>query len=119
VELVNGPELYAYLAGGSATTNPDDLAWSDEVAAAINAAATHELELLPEEPEPVAGTPAWDDLHAHALMAGAETYKRREAPFGIAGFDVQGGAIRMSADDLKPLRAAIARWHRSGGIAVA
>ena len=115
MELITGPELYGYIAGGSATTNPDDLAWSDEVAAAVNAAATHEL-----EGEPIAElSPAWHDLHAHALMAGAETYKRREAPFGIAGFDVQGGAIRMSADDLKPLRAAIARWHRSGGIAVA
>jgi hypothetical protein len=120
VDLITGPELYAHVAPGQ-TASAEDAAFAVDVAAAVNAATTRLLEVAPEvEPLIVDGT--WEglpDLHVAALEAGSARWKRREAPFGIAGFDVQGGAVRLAADDMKPIRAAVDRWHRSAGYAIA
>jgi len=114
--FVTGPELYAYVAGSTAGHAPADLApWADEVALAVNAAVNHALD-LPDGT--LLSAEALADLHVAALAIGAERMKRREAPFGIAGFDVSGGAVRLSADDLAAGRVAIARWATYGTVGV-
>jgi alpha-D-ribose 1-methylphosphonate 5-triphosphate synthase subunit PhnI len=115
VDFLTGPELLAYVAGDT-TPAADDGAWADDVAAAVNAALTRELDYPVDtvmSPESVA------DLHVAALAIGAERMKRREAPFGIAGYDVSGGAVRISGDDLAAGRVAIVRWAYSATVGLA
>jgi len=114
LELISGETLLAYVAGGTATT-PDDAAWADTVAIAVNAAVSHEL-ALPEDA--LLDDAAIYDLEVAALAIGAERMKRREAPFGIAGFDVSGGAIRISGDDLAAGRVAITRYATYGTVGI-
>ena len=114
LQLITGPELLAYVKG-STTGAPDDAPWADLVASAVNAAVTRELDLV--EGQELAAE-ALADLHVAALAIGAERMKRREAPWGIAGFDVSGGAIRISGDDLAAGRVAIVRWATYGTVGI-
>lgn len=108
MDWITGAELLAYVAG-TTTPGADDAAWADDVAAAVNAAVTHELDYPVTYVDPLP-LDMVSDLHVAALAIGAERMKRREAPFGIAGYDVSGGAVRLSADDLMAGRVAITRW---------
>lgn len=113
---MTGPELFAYVAGSTAGHAPADMApWADAVAAAVNAAMNRVLD-LPEGA--VLGADAIADLHVAALAIGAERMKRREAPFGIAGFDVSGGAVRLSGDDMAAGRVALQRWGTYGTVGI-
>lgn len=115
LELITGAELYSYVSGATGSASADDAAWAQAVADATNAAIEHELgPTVDPMPEGMAA-----DLRVAAFAIGAERYKRREAPFGVAGYDVSGGAIRLSADDLKAGRVALERWSYAGGIGVA
>lgn len=116
LELITGDELYAYV-GGTGTPTADDAAFLELIAASVNGAADRHLEY----PTDTALLPAGclEDMHRGALAIGAEQWKRREAPFGIAGFDVSGGAVRLSADDLRAGRSAWERWAPTGGVGVA
>lgn len=109
----------AYTDPASAT--PADIAWADDVAAAISAGfdarligawgddgADPPLPLPPPTPLPA-------ELEVAALNAGVELYKRREAPFGPTGYvDIQGSAIRLARDYLEAVAPIIARYATVG-----
>ena len=111
-----------HVAGSTAAAaNPADAPWAELVAEATNTALARELD-YPLTLNPLIVSPAWAghaDAKVAALDCAAHRWKRREAPFGIAGYDVSGSAIRLTADDLKPARAFIARWGYQAGMAFA
>jgi hypothetical protein len=50
-------------------------------------------------------------------MAGGEAYKRREAPFGVTGYnDMEGNAIRLARDYLEGVKPVIDRYGNGPGI---
>jgi hypothetical protein len=102
-----------------ASAKPADIAWADDVAAAISAGFDKRLEGawgydVDELPLP-APTPLPAELELAALNAGVELYKRREAPFGPTGYvDIQGSAIRLARDYLEAVAPIIARYATVG-----
>ena len=119
---ITGAELLAHVAGSTAAAaDPADTPWAELVAASINADITRELG-YPPEVAPLIVVPewaGWAPIKEAALRAGALRWKYLESPFGIAGYDVSGSAIRLPNDDLKPAREAIARWGYQAGWAFA
>ena len=57
-------------------------------------------------------------VHRAALQVGAELFKRKDAPFGVAGFG-EFGPIRLGADVMRSVTALLEpyRGHRAIGIA--
>jgi hypothetical protein len=114
--LITGAQLLAYVAGSSAPTSPDETTFADLVAQAISGAIVHEVgrdvDTPPTDPVELA------ELTSAAYIAGSERWKRREAPFGVAGFGVDGAAVRIGADDLAGVRAILARWSPAAGVGV-
>lgn len=53
------------------------------------------------------------------LQVAAETYNRKDAPFGIAGTTEQFGPIRLSADALKAVTSLLQPYRYAGGVALA
>jgi len=107
VEFVTSAEILSYVGVKSPTT--EDTAWSVACAAAVNDRITVRL----NGAEIVDPPPA--ELHTAAIMAGGETYKRREAPFGITGFsDIEGNAIRISRDYIDSISPIISRYSVPG-----
>jgi hypothetical protein len=98
-----------------AAASSADAAWAGECAAAVNAGLDRRLDgsswVAPLiEPEVL---PA--ELVLAARYAGVETYKRREAAFGLTGFvDLQGAAIRIARDYLEAVAPIIARYATVG-----
>jgi hypothetical protein len=114
--LITGAQLLAYVAGASAPTSPDETTFADMVASAVSAAIVHEIGWTTDDPAPAAGV--LDDLTSAAYIAGSERWKRREAPFGVAGFGADGSAVRITADDLAGVRVILARWTPGAGVGV-
>lgn len=118
--LIDGPAVLAYV--GKATPTPAEEARADAVAATINAAVTTRLdwpdgtiedrngELIPAR---VATADETAELTEAALLAAAELWARRAAPFGITGYaDADGAALRVGTDPLLGVAGMIDR-HRS------
>ena len=81
-------------------------------AAAVNAGIDHRLtgSTVPG----VAAAPSSEVLWL-ARGAGVETYKRREATFGLTGYvDLQGAAIRVARDYLEAVAPQLARYATFG-----
>jgi hypothetical protein len=61
--------------------------------------------------------PLPSELQTAATMAGGEAYKRREAPFGVTGYnDMEGNAIRLARDYLEGVKPVIDRYGNGPGI---
>jgi hypothetical protein len=88
-----------------------ETAWATACANAVNDGISVRLNgALILDPYPA-------ELTTAALMAGGEAFKRREAPFGITGFnDMEGNAIRLARDYLDGVRPVIDRYGAGPGI---
>jgi hypothetical protein len=107
VEWVTAEEIIAG-AGVGSSPSPADTEWAEASAAAVNAGYDHAL-------EGTAVTGLEPELRWSARVAGIETYKRKEATFGLTGYvDLQGAAIRIARDYLEAQRPIIGRYATFG-----
>lgn len=89
---------------------PADTEWAEACAAAVNAGLDKRL-----EGSLYIAPPAPPELLWVASTCGVESYKRREAVFGLTGYvDLQGAAIRVSRDYLEAAAPIIARYATLG-----
>jgi len=109
VLFVEPDAILAYV--GIKTPTTDETAWAEACAAAVNDGIVVRLNgAAIIDPPP-------SELTTAALMAGSEAFKRREAPFGITGFnDIEGNAIRLARDYLDSIRPVIDRYSAGPGI---
>jgi hypothetical protein len=96
-------------AGVKLPASQPDVDWASACAGAVDAG----LNLRLEGWEPF--DPLNAELHWVAVGAGVESYKRREAVFGVTGYsDLQGVAIRVARDYLDAYAPIIARYTVPG-----
>lgn len=102
-------------ASDPASAKPADREWAEACAGAVSAGFDRKMEgsvwvdplIYPAELPP--------ELTAAARLAGVESFKRREAVFGVTGYvDLQGAAIRVSRDWLEAVAPIIARYATVG-----
>lgn len=107
--FVEPEEILAYV--GIKTPTDEETAWADACAKAVNDGIVLRLNgATITDPPP-------HELTTAALMAGGEAFKRREAPFGITGFnDIEGNAIRLARDYLDGVKPVIDRYGAGPGI---
>ena len=107
--FVEPEAILAYV--GVKSPTDDETAWATACSNAVNDGITVRLNgAVIIDPPP-------HELATAALMAGGEAYKRREAPFGITGFnDIEGNAIRLSRDYLDGVKPVIDRYGAGPGI---
>jgi len=105
---------------GNANPTTEDSEWADAAASAVNAGIDRRIEgspiVAPPIDPPVPVDPAaFPELLVAASYAGVETYKRKEAAFGLTGYvDLQGAAIRVARDYLEAVAPIIARYATFG-----
>jgi hypothetical protein len=88
-----------------------DTAWAGECARAVNAAIDAYLGVVPD-PIPQA---MYDEVRGNALTAGGDAYRRRDAPFGMAGYsDVSGISERVARDYINGILPQLDRWRTIG-----
>ena len=108
---VTGDEILQHVR--VAAPKPDDVSWADECASAVSHGIDNYLGVQPD-PLPVG---MYEEVRANALTAGGDAYRRRDAPFGMAGYsDVSGISERVARDYLNGIYPQLDRW-RSIGIA--
>jgi hypothetical protein len=108
---VTGTEILAHVRVTSPTA--DDAAWADECARGVSHGIDNYLGVQPD-PLPVG---LYDEVHANALTAGGDAYRKRDTPFGMAGYsDAAGISERVARDYLNGVYPQLDRW-RSIGIA--
>jgi hypothetical protein len=107
--FVEPDAILAYV--GIKSPSADETAWAIACAAAVNEGINVRLNgAIILDPIPA-------ELKTAATMAGGEAFKRREAPFGITGFnDIEGNAIRLARDYLDSVRPVIDRYSNGPGI---
>lgn len=106
--FVNAAQILAYV--GVKTPGEIETRWAELCADAVNEGIAIRLNGAPiTEPPP-------RELVTVAIMAGGDCYKRREAPFGVASFDGQGEAVRLSRDYLDGVKPTIDRYSAGPGI---
>ena len=107
--FVEPDAILAYV--GIKAPTPDETAWAVACATAVNNGIDVRLNgAIYLDPPP--------ELITAATMAGGEAFKRREAPFGITGFnDIEGNAIRLARDYLDSVRPVIDRYSNGPGMA--
>ena len=109
MEWTTGPEVLAYV--GITAPTAGESTWADAIALAVSAGIDVRLNGAVVPPE---GIP---EVEVAALMAGAEAFRRRTAPFGVTGYsDLQGVAIRVARDYLDGVRPLVDRWGAGPGI---
>lgn len=109
MEFVTAAEILEY-AGVKSPTDSES-AWAETVAKAVNDGIIVRLNGASVL------NPAASELHLAAVYAGGEAYKRREAPFGVTGFeDMEGRAIRLARDYLEGAKPIIDRYSAGPGI---
>lgn len=110
---VTGAAILAH--AGVTTPTAGESAWADACAKAVSAGIDARLAWADR---PVT-TPPWapsqaatDEIIGNALTAGAEAYARKQAPFGVTGYqDLQGAAVRVARDYLEGIRPQLDRWR--------
>jgi len=117
VEWVTGPAILAH--ARVPAPDADTAAWADTCASAVNAALDRRLawaDVPVTDPPWTPPVAASDELEAIALLAGAEAFARRGAPFGVTGYsDLQGIAIRVARDYVEGVQPQIDRWRYVAG----
>lgn len=106
--FVEATEILTYVGVKSPTDAETE--WAQVCADAVNDGITVRLNGA------VITNPVPHELHTAAIMAGGETYKRREAPFGVTGFADSEGAIRLARDYLEGVKPMIDRYGNGPGI---
>lgn len=106
--FVSAEEILAYVGKQSPTEYESE--WAKDCAKAVNAGITIRLNGAPITNPPPA------ELKTIAKMAGGDAFKRREAPFGVAAFDGQGEAMRLTRDYLDGVKPSIDRYGAGPGI---
>lgn len=95
---------------GVKVPSPEDSEWASVCADAVNAGFDVALEDAIYVAPPLPAELLWA-----ASVCGVETYKRREATFGLTGYvDLQGAAIRIARDYLEAQRPILARYATPG-----
>lgn len=102
---VTGAEILTHAGAdaGGVTPTPDDEAWADTCAAAIEAeiaSALADVELSADDEAA---------LTRAALEDGAAAYARRKAPHGVLSVGPDGQAVRLGADILIALKPVMRR----------
>jgi hypothetical protein len=108
---VTGTEILAHVRVTTPTAS--DAAWADECALGVS----HGIDAyLGDIADPLpAGL--YEEVHANALTAGGDAYRRRDAPFGLAGYsDAAGISERVARDYLNGVYPQLDR-HRVIGLA--
>lgn len=105
--------LMAYVGGKTGIDEP----YAAAVAEATNAAVDIYLQTDPADP--------WTDpamiaeVTRAAYIAGAQLWKRKEAPNGLVPFtDLAGAAIMVARDPLSGVYPMLNRWHATGGVVI-
>jgi hypothetical protein len=113
MDWVTGAAILAH--AGNRSPTADDVTWADVCAAAVNGGLDHRLFGAVWVTPPIEPALIPAELVYVALNAGAEAYKRREAPFGLTGYvDLQGAAVRVARDYLDAQAPIIARYATFG-----
>jgi hypothetical protein len=107
---------------GVTSPTAGETSWADACAKAVSAGIDGRLCW---DDRPVTSPPwapsqaATDEITANALLAGAEAYARRQAPFGVTSYqDLQGAAVRVARDYLDGIGPQLDRWrYVAAGIA--
>jgi hypothetical protein len=96
--------------GDPSAASDADRQWAELCAAAVNEGLDERLAGVLFVDPPMPGELRWA-----ALGAGVESYKRREAAFGLTGYvDLQGAAVRVARDYLEGVAPIIARYATVG-----
>jgi hypothetical protein len=101
--------------GDPSAATPADRTWAELCAQAVSEGLDARLigAIWPGYLDEPPRLPA--ELRWGALGAGVESYKRREATFGLTGYvDLQGAAIRVARDYLEAIAPLIARYATVG-----
>jgi hypothetical protein len=107
--FVDAADILVYV--GVKTPTQADTEWAEACAKAVNDGILVRLNgAAITDPPP-------DELVTAAIMAGGEAYKRKEAPFGVTGFnDIEGAAVRIARDYLDGIKPLIDRYGAGPGI---
>lgn len=107
---VTGAEILEH--AGVSNPAPEDSAWADACADAVNGGFAWRLEGATFINPPGELAP---ELVTAARGCGVETYKRKEAPFGLTGYvDLQGAAVRIARDPLEAVGPILERYATRG-----
>jgi hypothetical protein len=107
---VSGAEILEH--AGVTSPTLEDSAWADACADAVNSGFSWRLDgaTFVNPPGELVG-----ELVTAARGCGVETYKRREAPFGLTGYvDLQGAAVRIARDPLEAVAPILERYATRG-----
>jgi hypothetical protein len=88
----------------------DDIAWAEDVAAAIEGLIATRMEGVTVD----ADSPAEAELRVAALSDAAAAYTRRRAPHGILSIGPDGQAVRLGADIAIALKPVFGRYATPG-----
>jgi hypothetical protein len=94
-----------------AAPKADDVAWADECAKGVSAGIDNYLGVQPD----ILPAGMYEEVRANALTAGGDAYRRRDAPFGMAGYsDVSGVSERVARDYIEGIKPQLDRWKAYG-----
>jgi hypothetical protein len=116
-EWVTADEILAQTGAYSdpSAASPADRTWAELCAGAVSDGIDKRLEGAIWAAPLVEPAALPFELRWAALGAGVESYKRREATFGLTGYvDLQGAAIRVARDYLEAVAPLIARYATHG-----
>jgi hypothetical protein len=111
VPYVTGAQILTHVGKGS--PSPDDTAWADLCAGAIEGAIAERLDGNTPDADGVA------ELDVAALTDGAALFNSRGAPHGILSVGPDGEAVRLGSDTLRALLPVLHRIHPTAGIGIA
>lgn len=113
MSFVDGAAVLTYVGSDAEGFTPSeaDEDWADIAAAAVDAAITTAL----EDPDLSDSDQLVAELTWAAIVAAGEAYKRRDAPFGVTGYeDAQGAAVRVARDYLTTIGPILDRYRIPG-----
>jgi hypothetical protein len=109
-EWVTGEEVLEFV--GITAPTAGETTWAAAVAVAVSSGIDTRLNggTVP------AGGPE-GEVQVAAVLAAAEAFRRRTAPFGVTGYaDLQGVAIRVARDYLEGVKPLVDRYSNGPGI---
>lgn len=110
MEWTTGAAILAFV--GVTAPSEGETLWADAIAHAVSAGIDRRL-----NGGTVPDGDATEEVQVAALLAGAEGFRRRSAPFGVTGYaDLAGVAIRVARDYLEGVKPLVDRWSNGPGI---
>ena len=114
--LISAEDVLTFSAGPDAVLDPSPdpgtaSAWAVDVARGINAGIAARLG-WGDDWDAMLDVDAVYELRNAALIASGDDYKRRESPFGVAGYaDSEGVGFRVAKDYLESVRPIVDRYR--------